>query len=90
VKNRPQCKDIPDEVILEACDHYHAELKTWRFGHYVHAERKERVAGSPLSPDERLADRWPPKLILAKMEGMHRRGLIEYGVSLRTAWRKTQ
>jgi hypothetical protein len=76
VKNRPQCKDIPDEVILKACDDFFAAMRG-----------DARIAQTP---DEALADRWPPKLILAKMESMVRRGLLEYGVSLRTAWRKEQ
>lgn len=75
MEKRLQIKDIPDEVVLEACDDFHAELQI--FG----------GAYGALTPDEALADRWPPKLILAKMANMHRRGLIEYGVSLRTAWR---
>lgn len=40
-----------------------------------------------MTPEERLADRWPPKLILAKMARMVDRGLLDCGVSLRTAWR---
>jgi hypothetical protein len=37
------------------------------------------------TPDESLADRWPVKVILAKMERMEARGLLECGVSIRTA-----
>ena len=29
---------------------------------------------------------WEPKLVLRKMEQLVHRGLLEYGVSLRTAW----
>lgn len=78
MKNHPQCKDIPDEVILEACDAFHRELK------------QHRGADNAQTPEVRLAGVWPAKLILAKMENLHRRGLIEYGASLRTAWRKVQ
>jgi hypothetical protein len=42
-------------------------------------------AGGP-TPDESLAHKYPAKVILAKMEQMVRRGLLDYGVSLRTAW----
>lgn len=38
------------------------------------------------TPDESLADKYPVKLIMAKMEQLDRRGLLEVGVSLRTAW----
>jgi hypothetical protein len=38
------------------------------------------------TPDVALADRFPSKVVLAKMNKLHDRGLIEYGVSLRTAW----
>lgn len=38
------------------------------------------------TPDIALADKYPAKVIMAKMEQMAKRGLIEYGVSLRTAW----
>lgn len=33
-----------------------------------------------------LAERWPYKVVLAKMQQMVSRGLLEYGVSVRTAW----
>lgn len=87
-KGRPQCKDIPDEVILLACDAYHRELSTWRHGAYVRAVDNQHVTGEPMTPDERLSHLWPAKVILAKMERMAERGQLEYGVSLRTAWRK--
>ncbi len=64
---RLQCKDIPDEVILDACRAFHRGQTTQ-------------------TPDEALCHRWPVQLILAKMQRLHRRRLIEYGVSLRTAW----
>jgi len=41
--------------------------------------------GAP-APDIVLADKYPPKLILAKMQKMSDQGKIDYGVSLRTAW----
>lgn len=43
-------------------------------------------AGLASTPDIALADRWPPKLILAKMEKMIDKGVLECGVSVRTAW----
>ena len=78
MQKKVQCKDIPDDVILEACDAFHRELK--RFGGAEHAQ----------TPEVRLAGVYPSKLILAKMDNMVRRGLLEYGVSLRTAWRKVE
>ena len=41
-------------------------------------------------PDVALADRWPPKLILSRMEQLVQEGKLEYGVSLRTSWVKPQ
>jgi hypothetical protein len=81
MKNRPQCKDIPDEVILAACDRFRESLdrRGWR----------NSLAECP-TPEVALAHLWPAKLILAKMQSMVRRGLLEYGVSLRTAWRKVR
>ena len=38
------------------------------------------------TPDISLANKYPTKVIMAKMEQMVRRGLLECGVSLRTAW----
>ncbi len=43
-------------------------------------------AGAADTPDVALAGKYPAKLILSKMRRLHDRGLIEYGVSLRTAW----
>jgi hypothetical protein len=40
------------------------------------------------TPEIALGNKYPAKVILAKMEQMCSRGLIEYGVSLRTAWPK--
>ncbi len=37
-------------------------------------------------PDETLP--YPRRVILAKMEKMVKKGLLDYGVSLRTAWRR--
>ncbi len=42
-------------------------------------------AGGP-TPDKALAHKYPVKVILAKMQQMVRRGLLDYGVSLQTAW----
>lgn len=42
--------------------------------------------GTADTPDVALAHKYPPKLILAKMAHMDRRGILDYGVSLRTAW----
>lgn len=39
-----------------------------------------------LTPDETLAGSYPAKVILARMQQLADRGLLEIGVSLRTAW----
>lgn len=38
------------------------------------------------TPDESLAHKYPPKVILARMEQMCAKGILESGVSTRTAW----
>ena len=62
-----QVKDIPDEVIIDACEAFHGNRTN-------------------LTPEAQLADRWPVKVIMRKMERMVERGILDYGVSLRTAW----
>lgn len=42
--------------------------------------------GTRPTPDISLAHKYPPKLILAKMQQMSSKGILDYGVSLRTAW----
>jgi hypothetical protein len=38
------------------------------------------------TPDEALAHKYPVKVIMNKMAKMVRQGILNYGVSLRTAW----
>jgi hypothetical protein len=38
------------------------------------------------TPDETLVEWYPSKVILARMEQLQDQGLLEVGVSLRTAW----
>ncbi len=42
--------------------------------------------GRAETPDKALSDRWPVKLILARMDQLVAQGKLDYGVSLRTAW----
>lgn len=42
--------------------------------------------GNGPTPDEALASKYPAKVILAKMDKMAARGILNYGTSLRTAW----
>lgn len=51
----------------------------------IAACRAFRTRTAP-TPDVALADRYPVKVILAKMKQMVDRNILEYGVSLRTAW----
>lgn len=37
-------------------------------------------------PDIALAHKYPVKVIMAKMQKLVDRGILNYGVSLRTAW----
>ncbi len=43
-------------------------------------------AGNAATPEAALASKYPPKVILAKMQQLLNRGVLECGVSLRTAW----
>jgi hypothetical protein len=63
--------DIPDEEILAAIREGKREL---------HALRPYKT------PEEMLAHKYPPKLILSKMERMIEKGILECGISVRTAW----
>lgn len=40
------------------------------------------------TPDVALANKYPPKMILLKMKKMVEQGILDYGVSLKTAWVK--
>lgn len=78
-KGRPTRADISDHDALRAIDAYTRENRvncdaTFPFPPKVHAP----------FPTERLP--FPEKVIEAKLYHLDDRGLIEYGVSLRTAW----
>ncbi len=48
---------------------------------------RDRQAGlHRMFPDEVLADRFPQKVVLAKIQQMVDRGKLGYGVSLRSSW----
>ena len=42
--------------------------------------------GRASTPDIALAEKYPPKVILAKMQKLSNQCKLDYGVSLRTAW----
>lgn len=42
--------------------------------------------GEAATPEQALADKYPPKLVLARMAQLVKRGDLNYRVSLRTAW----
>jgi hypothetical protein len=42
--------------------------------------------GEADTPDAALAGKYPPNVVLAKMQKLSDRGVLDYGVSLRTAW----
>ncbi len=50
--------------------------------------RARRRGELPLGcfPTTALADKYPPKVIERKMEQMINRGILEYGVSVHSAW----
>ena len=70
-----QIKDISDEEVYEA-------IRKSR-KHYMENRFKFPTI-NPMFPYNYL--KYPPKLILKKMERMCEQDKLEYGVSLRTAW----
>jgi hypothetical protein len=52
----------------------------------IEACRRFHAGETTQTPDEALSDKYPVKIIMAKMQKMADKGRIEYGVSLRTAW----
>lgn len=64
--------DVAEIDVLRAVAAFHRALGRGDFKHPT--------------PDEALADRYPVKLILARMRQLDREGLIDYGVSLRTGF----
>jgi hypothetical protein len=71
-ESRMKRSDIPEIEVLTACAAFHS-------GGSVGAI-------SSLSPGEVLAKRYPEKVVAARMQQLVDMGLLEYGVSLRTAW----
>ena len=89
---RAQAKDIDDYEIL-ACIHRrvaHSRALLASAGQSVRdllAAAFDRDASEPPYPHEYFAERGiPEKVVYAKMAKLDRRGLLEVGVSLRTAW----
>jgi hypothetical protein len=70
---RPKRSDITDEEMLEAVRAFWREADAGN------------VAGAQ-TPDVSLAHKYPVKVIMAKLDHLSDRGVIDYGVSLRTAW----
>lgn len=67
-----KASDIPDRDALEACERAHAP---------------EQTADARRASYCYLTDSgYPPKVVDAKFARLARRGLIEAGVSIRTAW----
>ena len=52
----------------------------------LEACREFHAKETRLTPDVALCHKYPVKVILAKMQKMVDKGLLEYGVSLRTSW----
>jgi len=80
-----KCSDIPDSEIFDACRAFHGEKRPV-------LSFSQLAAGVKLpprvhdTPEIALAHKYPAKLILAKMRKLCDKGLLDYGVSLRTAW----
>ena len=72
MKNKVHCRDIPERELLEAIVAYGESVSD---GNYQ----------TPF-PYEALAHKYPEKVTYKKMEKLSAKGLINYGVSLRTAW----
>lgn len=67
---RPTIADIPDATALRA----------------VMAYQRDTRADKPWPYQREGMELWPEKLALAKLAHPADRGLVEYGVSLRTGW----
>lgn len=66
-----QTKDLSERDVLDA----------------IVRRAESRARGEQLGfPDQLLADRFPVKIIMAKLDKLDRRGVLDYGVSLRSAW----
>jgi hypothetical protein len=50
------------------------------------AVKKRQLGIDDRFPYQQLSDKYPEKVVYAKMEKLARDGLIGYGVSLRTGW----
>lgn len=61
---RPQCKDIPERPILELLAHNPDKWHTWGTGYYM------------VTVQDAMPEGTPPKLQLAKMRSLMRRGLV--------------
>lgn len=82
-------KDISTAEILAACDEFHRAIRLRSaLGKFQFLD--SAILYPAPTPDVALAGKYPVKVILAKMKKLHRAGLIEYGVSLRTAWTTTK
>ena len=74
--------DISEEEIITACNIFKASNKV-----KINKEGHEIVLQKVLNtPDITLSEKYPVKVILAKMRQMVEQGKLDYGVSLRTAW----
>jgi len=70
--------DITDAQVVDACRKFHEAIR-WSRGPYA--------ANTPNSLAQLIAVTGAPeKVAFRAMERAERRGLIEYGVSLATAW----
>lgn len=63
--------DVPELDVLEA-------IETWR--------EEYKLTGIGNTPDVSLSTKFPVKLIMSRMAKLQNKGLIDVGVSLRTAW----
>lgn len=72
MKHKIHCRDIPERELLEAIVAFQESISD---GNYQ----------TPF-PYEMLAHKYPEKVTYKKMEKLDNKGLINYGVSLRTAW----
>jgi hypothetical protein len=77
MKKQVQVKHITDQEIIDACN-------AWRYSARAGVSQQPSIG----TPDVTLAHKYPVKVIMAKMQKMVDAGILECGVSLRTAWVK--
>lgn len=82
-EKRIQRKDIPDAEVIAAVEAYWRQM--WSVPNRIHGGRDYNDV-IPLAPLTVLSQKYPEKVVLAKLERMCEQGILDYGVSSRIPW----